>query len=613
MNETTMKNIITTILLFCAFVALAQTVQIQPVSVKQTTGGQQTAANLTDGNLGTHWFVGWDRSAYPQTAVITLPDMANIDYIRFYDGTGMPVMSVTVDGIKLPDITLSQWKQWQTVWVKGRAKQVIVSLDSPLGDAMLSEVEFWGKIDGGAPVDPPQEPQEPTNPPTENKPDNGFQFGTNGFHWVPTKELAGFNHLREYIVWDWIEPTEKGYRFEPTAGASGNYDTHFQELKNAGITAIPCVNQSPSFIRDTYTPQDNDVRPCANGKDPLKPASYIEFARFWWQFTARYGSKKHDDSRLIVDNKPRWNGEPINVKKSGLGLVQYFEVWNEPDKWWKKPGPAYIEPEQYAALLSACYDGHENTMGDGIGIKNADPSAKVVMSGLTAFDTAYISRMYKWFSANRKDKRFAADVLNFHHYTNEDGGIFIGREYGVAPELDSIEKRISVLVSKCKSVAPNAQIWWSEFEYDTRPEGPHQSRATAKHSSEEVQGIWVVRSFLAAMSGGIDAAHIYNAINEPNPAGGLFQSSGFLTGQNETPKFSPKAGASIIRKFITELNGHKAVTSGKKNGVRYLITTDGKTVKLITWMPCAADCTGVISIMGKEIQATETPTITTLL
>lgn len=37
-------------------------------------------------------------------------------------------------------------------------------------------------------------------------------------------------------------------------------------------------------------------------------------------------------------------------------------------------------PYEMAAMLSAAYDGHENTLGDGVGVKNADPHMQVTMS-----------------------------------------------------------------------------------------------------------------------------------------------------------------------------------------------------------------------------------------
>ena len=67
-----------------------------------------------------------------------------------------------------------------------------------------------------------------------------------------------------------------------------------------------------------------------------------------------------------------------------------------------------MSPVEQAALLSACYDGHEGTIGnrkDIVGIRTADPSMPVSMGGLAgatrlALDNVWIMR--EWFAANRE-------------------------------------------------------------------------------------------------------------------------------------------------------------------------------------------------------------------
>ena len=93
-------------------------------------------------------------------------------------------------------------------------------------------------------------------------------------------------------------------------------------------------------------------------------------------------------------------------------------------------------------MLSACYDGHEGKLGPGYGVKGADPSMLVIMGGLTNFDTTYLKRMSDWFNANRKDRRFPADVVNVHHYCNENDGLFQGFAKGTAPETKNVYEKL---------------------------------------------------------------------------------------------------------------------------------------------------------------------------
>lgn len=584
-----------------------------PDKVEQKTPGAKTARLLFDGDVKTAWFTGWEQPNYPQSCTVDLGGAFTLYKLRIYDGTGQPTLTVTdQNGDLILLLPLTMYEQWHNITfpgIKGITK-LNFSLTGPEGDKVLTEVEIFGQREDGT-VTPPDStitnPPDTITPPKKNVSD-GFDFGVNGFHWVPSEQLQPFTQWRHFIQWKWMEAERGKYRFEPTWQGDGNYDTHLSKLKSIGIDAILCINQSPDFIVNTYPVRDEDVRPCEASKDAESPFSYADYARFWFQVAARYGRKKWPENALSVDDKPRWNGEPVNAKKSGLDVLKYCEIWNEPDKWWKGQGPANITPEQYAAILSACYDGHEGAIPNA-GVKVADNSMQVVMAGLTRFDSAYIERMAIWFKKNRRDGRFPCDVMNFHHYCNADGGIFYGKEHGISPEYDDVAGKMKSIASVCARVNPGAKLWWSEFGYDTDGSGPHQAKGFAGYTPEQVQGIWIVRSYLEAIAAGFDAAHIYNAIDEPNPKAGLFKSSGILTGQNGVPKFSPKGSYQIVVSAVNALRGYKCIYSAETNGVRTMLFALGGSIKAAVWMPCAENCSRAISIAGKQITATEAPQI----
>lgn len=370
--------------------------------------------------------------------------------------------------------------------------------------------------------------QPPTVPPVAER---EFLYGLNGFHWVPVEALAPFSAYRVYMPWQWFEAQAGKFRFDPTWQASGNYDKFISDLKSKGVEPVLCLNQSPVWLLAPGADPDN--APVPVGADMGKPESYRFAARMYWQFAARYGKTVHSKNLLMVDTLERWTNEGKNKVVSGLGLVRYLEVWNEPDKWWKHGTAAYFEPEQYAAMLSACYDGHEGKLGAGYGIKGADKNMLVVMGGLTDLDTAYALRMLYWFRANRTDGKFAADVLNFHHYCNVQG-LFTGPEIGEGPKANGMENRLSALVRTCSAIAPSVPVWWSEFGYDTSP-------TSQQFAPVDSAGTWLVQSYEIAKSAGLSGAFIYNAIDEYNPNAGLFQSSGLMTGEGAAVKFQPKA------------------------------------------------------------------------
>jgi hypothetical protein len=88
------------------------------------------------------------------------------------------------------------------------------------------------------------------------------------------------------------------------------------------------------------------------------------------------------------------------VAKTGLGLIKYIECDNERDKWWKGP-KAQQTPEEYAANMSAFYDGNKGKLGKNAGIKTADPNIMVVMGGLANADPNFVIKMIEWCRKNR--------------------------------------------------------------------------------------------------------------------------------------------------------------------------------------------------------------------
>ena len=69
-------------------------------------------------------------------------------------------------------------------------------------------------------------------------------------------------------------------------------------------------------------------------------------------------------------------------------------------------------------------------------VKAADPTMPVSMGGLSgatqvALDSLRVMKL--WFASHRKDKKFAADILNLHFYCNDEQ-----TAKGASPEEHSI-------------------------------------------------------------------------------------------------------------------------------------------------------------------------------
>ncbi len=381
-------------------------------------------------------------------------------------------------------------------------------------------------------------------------------FGINSFEWdflddknglvVNEDELRAmksFSSIRHYMDWEKLEQEEGSYTFNPTRSGGWNYDAFYQSCKLQNMMVLACLKTIPKWMQDTYPTdmRDADNVPVKYGKEFSDPKSYIEQAKVAFQYAARYGSNsKVDLSLLKVNALPRWGGDPVNVVKRGMGLIKYMECDNERDKWWKGP-KACSSGKNFAANMSAFYDGHKNTMGAEVGVKNADPNMIVVMGGLAKPSIAYVKEMISWCRENRGLRKDGSvnlcwDVINYHYYTGDDSSPTGGEgDRGKAPEVSSAERLAKEFVNMSKSYAGNMPVWLSETGYDVNAGSPLKAVPIGSKSAELTQADWILRTALLNLRNGISRVFFYQTydLNLTDP--GKFSSSGLLNA-NRTRK-----------------------------------------------------------------------------
>ena len=395
-------------------------------------------------------------------------------------------------------------------------------------------------------------PPGPTNPKTAPR-TPAHAVGINGRPYEPIEAIPDIKLIRLYVLSGWIDQPD-GLATDPLHQAETEY-THglieyFERVKRADKDLLLTVFGTPEWRKPTGRDDgNNETWPIKPGADPTNPKAYIDYGKFIWQIAARFGSTKHPDNLMRVDQTPRWSGDIINKKFSGLGYVKFLEIWNEPDKWWKKGTEDYFEPEATAAMMSACFDGHEGTMGAGVGIMSADPNMVVVMPGLTDFDMAYFARMNAWFVTNRKDKKWPCHVLNFHHYSN------LGSQYGkhpptwipsggTTPANDKNFPMIREVMKQARLLG--LPVWITETGLDAV--GPSQM---AFAGTEQQRGEALAQTCRAYLAEGVERVFLYVIGDEPGFAnGGLYQSSGLL---GSRPDYKPKVSAGIVSNYTKSL------------------------------------------------------------
>lgn len=533
---------------------------------------------LIDNNTSTKTHAGWSDVAYPSTLIIDLLSQHKLDKIRYYDGSGNQSIKISakksLNENEKPQIIFSGATNLYNSWVDINLSSftfngqfILLELLTPKAE-FIPEFEVYGTSLENASTLIPNEFKF-------NKVLEKNFFGINGFNWIPTNKHNFFPLYRSYHNMPWVANTSiNELKFANGAGGAFNGDKLFSEYKSSGITTLLCIQGNPTWLINSVTGNDQRFKAHPYKAKSTDPSSYTDFCKVLFQYAARYGETKVEDSKLTLKTgiTGGWDTQP---RLSGLGTLKYMEIQNEPDKNWHTINGHY-NPFEYAALLSAAWDGHENTIQGNVGIKNADPTMKIVLAGMYKMDWKYIKLMDLWFKANRKDKKFCADVINFHLVCNDGGEQFTGTK-GISPEKFDMEKRVKTFVMDVKEILPNHPIILTEFGYDTNTsiQAPNDFPLTIK---EEVQGGWLVRSFLNLANTGIDEAYIYYITDEDysdSTKPYLYTMCGLTRPFVDGCK--PKLGHTIVKNFISLIGDKKWDVEKKVTENLYKLTNINQT------------------------------------
>ena len=287
-------------------------------------------------------------------------------------------------------------------------------------------------------------------------------------------------------------------------------------LSTNGVEVLACLKTIPDWMQESYPKDkrgDEDV-PMRYGRDPASPASYIEQARVAFQYAARYGYNKKVDQHLMSVG-------PYNRLRVGMGVIRYIECDNERDKWWKGR-QAYQTGREYAANLSAFYDGDKGKLGPGVGVKTADSGMKVVMSGLAAPNTDFVEGIIDWSKEHRGTKADGSadlpfDVINYHYYCNDaDYDPNKKQTSGRAPELTGAAKTAAKFLEMAHRDAGDMPVWVTETGYDISQESAQKASKINDKTGRETQADWILRTSLLYARCGIQKVFFYELVDD-NP------------------------------------------------------------------------------------------------
>ncbi|MGI4832001.1 MAG: hypothetical protein ACRYFK_00910 [Janthinobacterium lividum] len=535
-----------------------------------SAGDQVTAGTglpqLSDGVLDKEVFMGWSKVLPNYDCYYEFKDLTRVSIarLRLFDGQNTfadhPLKIYTKASASAPPVLLTTF----TGVAYGQWLEVILPKPVP---AQYLVLNTWGGFPTELELYGTYRPQ----PPVALAPSKPIRFaqelGVNSFVWdfvqdadnanirgriyePGMKLLEAFSQYRDYVDWEKIEGAPGQFAFNPTVAGTWNYDLLYRRLHQEGKEILPCLKTLPGwFLERNYLADQRDAEnvPAAYNADLLAPASYRQQAQLGFQFAARYGRNRHVDPQLLrgVLTGPVYPTAPeagTRTREVGLGYVRYLECENERDKWWKGR-KAYQTAREYAANLSAFYDGHKNTLGLGVGVKNADPTMQVVMGGTASAQTDYLRGVIDWCKQYRGYKPDGSvdlcfDVINYHCYANAAGGSQSGNAAGgAAPELATVGAAAAAFVRLGREY--HREVWLTEAGYDVNPGSPLRAPAIGTKSAEQVQADWILRTALLYARSGINRLFFYQTY-DLNPASPQqFASSGLLNGT--TRQWKPAA------------------------------------------------------------------------
>lgn len=402
-----------------------------------------------------------------------------------------------------------------------------------------------------------------------SSPDNltsGKKIGTNAFVDDPYTTLAAVGNIREYYSLNWVVTENNKYKFNSVV----NHDDYYKTLKEMKISVIPCIQYTVPSLVDKNADFDKarNYKPIAPGANASDPMSYSLHSNFMYNFAARYGSNKNiDKSTLNVDN-----GTEVLV---GLDYLNSVEAWNEPNKTWEGVN-GYFTPEEFAAMLSSDWDGHEGKIKNG-GVKTADKNFKLIMGGLWwqgSDDNVinYLDRMKIWFDYNRKDGVFCSDVINVH--------IGVGKN----PEKADWDSKIALLQKWIDENVPGTELWISEFDVDATE---YEKSGVDNHNNTEyalARAQKLLRSYLIADKQGVDRLSMFMI---RDTSYGVYYNSGLTTGKGEWDK---KTSWYFVSSAQDTLKNADLINVSESNDVYIYTYKDRKTSEVIyaVWSPTSS-------------------------
>lgn len=296
---------------------------------------------------------------------------------------------------------------------------------------------------------------------------------------APELSRLGVGWVRyENMKWPFVSPSEHRYAFDGSVAPWYiNTDRILQEYADAGLSVLPYMFMTPAWC--SSVPQD-----APNSMKMLFPPNDLSlFGEFCFQVAGRYGHNKVPANLLLTDDK-----------KSGLGLLRYYEMWNEPNlnptpkaTWgpWAAPMDTYYEMMRHGAKA----------------VKRADPTAIVTTAGYAGIQVQTVDRLRTYKYPDGKCPLDFVDVINVHYYSGQEPPETALRDTNTnVSGAKTFIEMLAELRAWRDRYAPTMPIWMTETGYDSA--GPFGT-------TEAIQAARLPRVVMLCLAYGVEKVFVY--------------------------------------------------------------------------------------------------------
>ena len=409
-------------------------------------------------------------------------------------------------------------------------------------------------------------------PPAPSPAGENSRFGINAADpgLVPWLRRLGVGWVRfENLKWPFVSPAPDVFRYDGSVGPwHVNHDALLQAYRQAGLQVMPFLFMVPDHASSAppgTAPERRYFYP---------PRDDAAFAEFVFQTVARYGRCSHPAERLKTPDS-----------RSGLNLVQVWEIWNEPNLTHPDWGAWVGSEERFFEMFRAAAEA----------IRRADPQARIASPGYAGISVNTVDSLRSHRYADGRCPLDWVDVLSVHAYTGRTPPEWAREDANAAVTHDVLlEEEFLRLAAWRDDHKPDLSLWLTETGYDSA--GPFGT-------DERHQAAWLPRMLLVALAHGMDKVFVYR---EAGSRPSMHAASGLLR-DDGSPKPAFLTYATLIRALRDVRGGAWRVPVSDTN-VYVLLWTNTAPPFLTAWaieekpagLPFELGACSVIDALGTE-------------